>query len=233
VAGLKVGELVISFEDVIEVGDFSVSLSTLSSSPSHSVFPTLAYPYSLPVLGSPLFVTIQTTTSFRGPALVSLRYTIMEYDPKIPLRFFAAQGTLKSPFRDITASAGRGSMYTSGYRSGFSEFVLALDLRLLSNVIDVKFSELDSALNAQDDTMEPNRAQELHYYLNYARDAWRRRLVKKSIDYLGLFSLSVKEGAADGEIPDSYNDPTNPVGNVAGDLFARAQTSLFSLKLVK
>src|SRR5436309_12134573 len=65
-SGLKVGELVISFEDVIEAGDFSISLSTLSASPSRSVLPSLVIPYSLPVLGSPLFITIQTTTSFRG-----------------------------------------------------------------------------------------------------------------------------------------------------------------------
>jgi hypothetical protein len=230
-AGVKLGELVISFEDVINVGDFSVTLSSLSTSPSRSVLPSLVVPYSLPVLGSPLFITIQTTTSFRGPALVTLRYTIMEYDPKIPLRFFAAQGTLKSPFRDITASAGRGSMYTTGYRSGFSEFVLALDLRFLSNVIDTKFTELDQALQSQASFIEPARANELRNYLSASRDAWRRRQVKKSLDYLGLFSQSVKAGASADQIPDTYNDPANPVGNVAGDLFARAQTTIFSLKL--
>lgn len=234
VSGISVGQLILNFEDVIEVGDFSVELSASSGSPSGSVLPGLVVPYSLPLLNSPLFITINTNTSFRGPVEIVLRLYLLEYNPTIPLRLFAAAGTIGSIYRDITAYAGSGSMYTRGYRNGFSEFVIALDGRLLSNVIENKFAELTEALNSKASIMPLDRAEELRGYLQQAREAWNRGEVDDSIESLEEdFIESVREGASNGEIPNSFNDPTNPHGNVAGDLLARAKTTLFSLKLAR
>jgi hypothetical protein len=61
----------------------------------------------------------------------------------------------------------------------------------------------------------------------------RINLLNQTLDDLNNFVLSVNEGAALGQIPNSFNDPANPAGNVAGELFARAQTEAFSVKLTQ
>lgn len=233
VAGLEIGELVLSFEDVIELGEFSIQLSKSSSSPSGSILPALVTPVRLPLLNSPLFITVNTSTSFRGPALLTLRIYALDYLPQVPLRFFGAAGTSGSLYRDFTSTTGRGSMYASGYRSGFSEFVLALDLRLLANIIDIKYVELGRALYEQRNTMPREVAFELARLLARSVQAWERRAIEEAIKQLEDFISKTKHHASEGEIPYTYNDPTNPFGNVGGDLIARAKTQVFSLKLAR
>jgi hypothetical protein len=233
VAGLEVGELVLSFEDVIELGEFSIQLSNSSSSPSGSILPSLVTAARLPLLNSPLFITVNTTTSFRGPALLTLRIYALEYLPQVPLRFFGAAGTRGSLYRDFTSTAGRGSMYASGYRSGFSEFVLALDLRLLANIIDTKFQELEQALYDQRNTMPRNVAMDLGRCILRAHQAWEQGDKQESINQLEKCIKRTRDYADLDEIPFSYNDPANPFGNVGSDLIARSKTTIFSIKLAR
>ena len=244
VGNLTVGELVVSFENIIKVGDFSVTL--WSKSPSSSVFPSQVTPYSLPTLNSPLFVKVTTTSSFCGPATVFLRTVLLEYNSRVPLRLFAADGTYRSAFRDITASTGKGSMYTNGYRAGFSEFVIALDQRPNQVVTDLKVFELDQALEAHRSVIDPERYTILRGLLDQIiqtllklvsnvlgllGNVLKLNLLNQALNDLNEFIVEVREGASLGEIPDTYNDPTNPYGNVAGDLFSRAQTAAFSVKI--
>jgi hypothetical protein len=244
VGKITVGELVVSFENVIKVGDFWVTLS--STSPSSSVFPRNVTPYTLPQINSPLFIKIETTSSFRGPATVFLRTVLLDYNSQVPLRLFAAEGTYRSAFRDITASTGKGSMYTNGYRAGFSEFVIALDKRPGQFVTDLKVFELNQALEAHRSVIDPDRYKILRGLLDkliqtvlrltasvlaLLGDVLKINLLNQALTELNQFIVAVREGASLGEIPDTFNDPTNPDGNVAGDLFSRAQTAAFSVKI--
>ena len=233
VAGLEIGELVLSFEDVIEVGEFSIQLTKSSSSPSGSILPGLVTAARLPLLNSPLFITVNTTTSFRGPALLTLRIYALDYLPQVPLRFFGAAGTTGSLYRDFTSTSGRGSMYASGYRAGFSEFVLALDLRLLANTIETKFDELGRALYDQRNTMSQDVAYDLGRCILRARQAWERRDMQESLSQLERCIKRTRDYADDDEVPFSYNDPSNPFGNVGADLIARCKTTIFSIKLTR
>ena len=233
VAGVEIGELALSFEDVIEVGEFSIQLAQSSSSPSGSILPGMVTAARLPLLNSPLFITVNTTTSFRGPALLTLRIYALAYLPQVPLRFFGDAGPRGSLYRDFTSTSGRGSMYASGYRAGFSEFVLALDLRLLGSVVDTKFEELEQALYDQRNTMPPHVASDLGRCIQRAHQAWKSRDKEESVRQLEICIKRTREYADDDEIPFSYNDPTNPFGNVGADLIARCKTNIFSIKLTR
>lgn len=247
IGDIDVGELVISFEDVLEVGDFSISLRQTLDDGTQSVsellggitgltsslLPAGVVPLNLPLLNSPLVVTVETTTSFRGPAHVTLRLFLLEYDKRIPFRLFCTTNSLLSPFRDITASTGKGSMYTSGYRKGFSEFLVALDLRRLNTVIGIKFEELNDALDSGAPDISPDTLADLGDYLWQAERSWSRGNAARALDLITRFSDAVKQGAAQGQIPNTHNDPSNPAGNVAGELFAGAQTLMFSLRLAQ
>jgi len=244
VLGTSIGQVIVSFEDRIKPGKTTVDVSASLSSPSGSVFPAGVSPYSLPLLPGtgiavpgislPVYITIKTAAGFRGPAKVGLHLEVLEYNPSLPLRLFVSDGTLGSLFKDITAYQGPGSMYTSGYRDAFSEFVIAWDGRSLADVINSKFGDIDSYLSTNSNLIAPDRYQDLRDRLEDALQAyyWQGD-AQESIDDLEQFIDSVRTAIALNEMPATFNDPLNPYPNVAGGLIMRSETTVFSLGLLR
>jgi len=233
ILGTSIGQVIVSFEDRIHPGAISVDVSASLVSPSGSVFPTRVSPFALPGVSLPVYITIKTKAGFRGPAKVSLHLELMDYNPRLPLRLFVADGTLGSRFRDITAYQGPGSMYTNGYRDGFSEFIIAWDGRAPAAVINSKFGDIDDYLTAQRSLIAPARYQDLSVLLDAANQAYRRRDFAGAIDDLERFVDSVRAAITLDEMPATFNDPLNPYPNVAGGLIMLAETTAFSLGLLK
>jgi len=227
--------VIVSFEDRISAGNTTVGVSI--TSPSGSVFPQGVSPFSLPVLppwiNVPVYITIKTAVGFRGPAKVGLHLEVLDYNPSLPLRLFVSEGTLGSEFKDITAYYGPGSMYTSGYRDAFSEFVIAWDGRASGDVINTKFVDINNYLIANRDLITPDRYQELQVLLEEANEAYHQNNVPESLNDLEQFINSVRRAIALNEMPDTFNDPLNPYPNVAGGLIMRSETTEFSLGLLQ
>ena len=235
VFGFSIGQVIVSFEDRISAGKTTVDASI--TSPSGSVFPQGVSPFSLPVLppwiNVPVYITIKTAVGFRGPAKVGLHLEALDYNPSLPLRLFVSDGTLGSEFKDITAYCGPGSMYTSGYRDAFSEFVIAWDSRPLASVINYKWPDICNYLTVNRNLIAPERYQDLVEHLRQANAAYRHRDIEGSISQLEQFIDSVRAAIRLNEMPATFNDPLNPYPNVAGGLIMRAETEAFSVGLAK
>jgi hypothetical protein len=233
VLGISIGQVIVGFEDRINPGNITLEVNASLTSPSRSILPPGVSPYSLPLINLPVFITIKTTTAFRGPARVSLHLEVLNYNPSLPLRLFAASGTSGSLFQDITAYRGPGSMYTRGYRDGFSEFIIAWDGRALTNVIDSKFDNMENYLAAHQNVIAPHRYMDLQFFLEDATLAYylRHDVFGSMID-LEQFTDLVRVAIKANEMPCTYNDPLNPYPNVAGGLIMLAETTAFSLGLV-
>jgi len=231
VLGRSIGQVIVGFEDRISPGEITVDVRASLISPSGSVFPPGVSPFSLPGIGLPVYITIRTTAGFRGPATVSLHLEILDYNPALPLRLFVADGTPGSLFKDITAYQGPGSMYTGGYRDGFSEFIIAWDGRATPDVINFKFTDIDNYLTANRNLINPDRYQKLRDRLNGALLAYQQQNILQSIGELEEFVNSVRTAITLNEMPATFNDPLNPYPNVAGGLIMRAETNIFSLGL--
>jgi len=235
VLGIGIGQAIISFEDRISAGNTTVEVSL--TSPSGSTFPQGVSPFSLPVLSPwinvPVYITIKTAVGFRGPAKVALHLEVLDYNPTLPLRLFVSDGTLGSQFKDITAYCGPGSMYTSGYRDAFSEFVIAWDGRSPGDVINSKLADISNYLATNRNLIVPERYQKLQDHLEAAIQAYQQNNVPESLNDLELFISSVRRSIALNEMPATFNDPLNPYPNVAGGLIMRSETAVFSLGLLK
>ena len=234
VLGVSIGQVVVSFEDRISPGKTTVDVSL--TSPSGSTFPPGVAPFEIPVLPGinvPVYITIKTAIGFRGPAKVGLHLEVLDYDPSLPLRLFVSNGTLGSRFKDITAYCGPGSMYTSGYRDAFSEFVIAWDSRPLASVINYKWPDIGNYLTVNRNLIAPERYQDLVEHLRQANAAYRHRDIEGSISQLEQFIDSVRAAIRLNEMPATFNDPLNPYPNVAEGLIMRAETEAFSVGLAK
>src|SRR5437762_451874 len=235
VFGFSIGQVIVSFEDRISAGKTTVDASI--TSPSGSVFPQGVSAFSLPVLppwiSVPVYITIKTAVGFRGPAKVGLHLEVLDYNPSLPLRLFVSEGTLGSEFKDITAYYGPGSMYTSGYRDAFSEFVIAWDARAPGRVIGSKIADMATYLAANRSLIAPERYQKLQDHLEAAIQSYQQNNVTESLNDLELFISSVRRAITLNEMPATFNDPLNPYPNVAGGLIMRSETAGFSLGLLK
>jgi len=235
VFGFSIGQVIVSFEDRISAGKTTVDASI--TSPSGSVFPQGVSAFSLPVLppwiSVPVYITIKTAVGFRGPAKVGLHLEVLDYNPSLPLRLFVSDGTLGSEFKDITAYYGPGSMYTSGYRDAFSEFVIAWDGRASGDVVNTKFTDINNYLTTNRNLIAPARYQKLQVRLEEANQAYQQNNVPESLNDLEAFISSVRRAIALNEMPATFNDPLNPNPNVAGGLIMRSETTEFSLGLLK
>jgi len=100
-------------------------------------------------------------------------------------------------------------------------------------VINSKFGDIDDYLTAQRSLIAPARYQDLSVLLDAANQAYRRRDFAGAIDDLERFVDSVRAAITLDEMPATFNDPLNPYPNVAGGLIMLAETTAFSLGLLK
>lgn len=230
---ITIGQVIVSFEDRISAGNISVDVETSLASPSGSFFPAGVSPFALPGIGAPVFITIKTTAGFRGPAKVTLHLEVLDYNPSLPLRLFVADGTFGGIFSDITAYQGPGSMYTSGYRDGFSEFVIAWDSRTTDEAIESKLRDLRDYLRSNRNLMDYDRYENLRNLSQDALQAYKKGNAAEAIEDLENFVNSCQAAISLNQMPSTFNDPLNPYPNVAGGLIMRAETAVFSLSLVQ
>jgi hypothetical protein len=179
--------------------------------------------------GLPLLVTIEPPAegglTFTGVATIELHTHDLAYSPSLLL--FKSSGG--GPFLDITQSVGMGSHRVRGSSGGFSEFLILADTRLISGVVDGKFQRVAALLDAHEDTMPAELADELAGHLLAAQTAWSLGDALGAIDDVNAFTDAVK-AASGSSIPDVWRS-SRDLTNVAGELRSAAGTLRFSLSL--
>src|SRR5262249_53000669 len=83
--------------------------------------------------------------AFHGVYTFSFHTHLLFLDPTQPLSLLKAYDGM--PFADITKSEGIGSYRDDGSGGDFSEFLIALDLRPIDDVINGKFTALQALLD--------------------------------------------------------------------------------------
>jgi hypothetical protein len=173
----------------------------------------------------PLLVTIEPPVT---GTLVQHRVTHVElhthalsYTAGSPLRLFKAP--LNGPFRDITESVQPGSVRTRGTTPGWSQFIIIVDLRPTSSVIEEKFVYLQNQVNL----LSATEAAPLQSYLNTAHVAVANGDYDDAVVALDSFSARVSQRAGT-YIPDPWRSARD-VSNNAGELLCGANTLAFSI----
>lgn len=173
----------------------------------------------------PLMITVEPPTlgglSFQRRVHVEVHTHALAYTAGSRFRLFKAP--LDGAFRDVTQAVEPGSVRTRGTTGGFSQFLVALDLRPTDLVVAQKIAwlrgqiallpALEAApLNAQLDAVELALGDEHYADAIGSIDAMRAR-------------VSARAGTT---IPDQWR-ATRDVANVAGELLSGLDTLAFSI----
>lgn len=177
----------------------------------------------------PLLVTIEPPVngglSFRRTGRYQLHTHALVYSAGSNLRVFKAQ--LGAPFRDTTEEIASGSVRANSRYGGFSQFLVAIDLRSTSSVVDEKIAFLRGRI-----AMLPKREQgELTKLLNTAESAIGSRKFSTAITAIDSFTARVTSRAGTW-IADEWRATRN-VENDAGELLAGAATLKFSVNYLR
>ncbi|MEX0735202.1 MAG: DUF6689 family protein [Steroidobacteraceae bacterium] len=223
--------LTIEFENVVGLSADNLGLSAQLVDPLSPGFVSrLGTGVSLPA-AFPLVVKISPPAngglSFSGVVAVELYTHDLQYTVGSPLRIFSAPDG--GSFSDITNFVGSGSIRTGGSKPDFSEFIIAADTRLLSSVIQSKYTKLSSILNQHAATMGSSLYAELSSLYNASQNAYAGGNLVAAIEYLEAFSERVV-AASGNELPDVWRS-SKDLTNVAGSLRAAAATLRYSLTL--
>ena len=172
-----------------------------------------------PPAGSPL--------SFAGVYTLELHTHDLIYVTNCPLRLFKAP--LGGVFEDITASMGAGSYRVRGTSGGFSQFLILVEGRLPTAVVDLKLATLEDLVEEHWEELPGAVAAEIQSLLD---DAWAHY----ALGEYAAASLSVEDlGQAVLEssppIPNVWR-ASRDLTNASGELRAAASTLRFSLALL-
>lgn len=187
----------------------------------------------VPALAFPMMITIEPKAdsgfSFSGLATVDIHTHNLEYTAGTPLRFFKAP--LNGEFKDITVTMGAGSYRVRGATGGFSQFIIAADLRASLVVVNNKFNDLQTALNDFAAQIDSDVYTQLLQDLADINQLILLQEYNAASNKLNAFKRSVNDNRGN-NIPDVWRS-SRDIRNVAGELIAYANTLRFSLRLVK
>lgn len=234
IAGTYEAALTIEFEDAVGLTADNLGLSAeLISITNSSLINRLPEPSLMGIAGGfPVRLTIDPPASggfsFSGVASVELYTHNLNYDPAVPLRLFSAEAG--GGFRDITETVTGGSHRTRGSKGDWSEFLIVLDGRSTTSVIQTKFDRVNDLLNTYQGDLPSSLHTALDGLLGDAENAFDNGDITKAIDNVEQFSEAVGDAADDGEVPNVWRSARD-IENVAGLLRAGASTLRFSLTL--
>lgn len=185
---------------------------------------------SLPA-GFPMMITIEPPANqglaFEGIASVSIHTHNLEYSPNTPLRLFKAP--LGGEFRDVTVSTGAGSYRARATTGTFSQFLVVVDLRTVTQVIQTKSARLDTLFNQYQSQIDPALALTLQGQINQANAAITAVDYTEALNQLKQFKMTL-ENADNSLIPKVWRS-SRDITNVAGELIAQADTLSYSLRI--
>lgn len=225
-------DLSLEFEDVVglHAGALGVSARVMSPLDVMALLPRFpggsatSIPSTFPVLLQ-IEATPSSALAMAGIVTISLHTHNLTLNVTSPLGLYSASSG--GPFREITRSVGIGSYRVDGSGGGFSEFVIAADLRPLETVIAGKFNAVQQALTDYASSIPANVLTLLQAQLGLAQSLYGAGLLKVAIAAVAGFGHLVKEHSG-GEIPDVWR-ANGDTTNVAGLLRSGADSLRFSL----
>ena len=221
----------LSFEDVSGLNLLSLGLSVQLVNPLDPAF-RARLPAGTGLSALPVLVRIEPPAwgglSFRGVVSLDVHTHLLPYLPASPLRIFSAP--LGGPFRDITAEMGPGSYRARSITGGFSEFLIAIDLRPINQVIATKLGALEDLLDGYEGTMSGAIYDDLEERLEDIEADIAGNDLAGAIAGIDGFLEEVEDHSGGTGIPNVWRAARDRQ-NVAGYLRSAALTLRFSLVL--
>jgi hypothetical protein len=183
------------------------------------------------VSGFPVIVSVTPKPDagfgFEGPAMIEVYTKAIHYDPAIPMRLFTshAGGT----FEDITTLTSSGSYRARGNTGRFSDFIILLDNRDDSVVMNDKLQKLTNIVSENQNALSP-----VIYSLIDTSITNISRAVSVA-DYSTALvmvdrAISLVESADDADIPNVWRS-SGDIANVQGELLSGLKTLRYSLRV--
>ena len=183
------------------------------------------------VSGFPVIVSVTPKPDagfgFEGPAMIEVYTKAIHYDPAIPMRLFTshAGGT----FEDITTLTSSGSYRARGNTGRFSDFIILLDNRDDSVVMNDKLQKLTNIISENQNALSP-----VIYSLIDTSITNISRAVSVA-DYSTAMvmvdrAISLVESADDADIPNVWRS-SGDIANVQGELLSGLKTLRYSLRV--
>ena len=222
-------DLSVKFECVVGLNANALSLSASVVSPKDAILASrLGSAASIPA-AFPVLVKIEPTASsalaFEGVYNLSIYTSNLTLGANSPLRLYRSPAG--GSFQDMTGYLQAGSVRAGGSGPGFSEFLIAADVRPIDAVIVGKFDALQGQLTANSSAISQPVAADLQQRLNAARAAYNTGAIAAAIDGVNGFAGAVKSQSGEA-IPNVWRANGGPT-NVAGILRASADTLKYSL----
>ncbi|MDA3935192.1 MAG: hypothetical protein PF630_12835 [Gammaproteobacteria bacterium] len=232
-AGVLDASLTIRFEqavglsaDALGVSARLVGLSSMAKLQSRFPDPdAITMPAAFPLLIS-INPSAGHGLTFAGIVDIELYTTTLQYILGTPLRLFSSSnGEL---FRDITEEISSGSYRVRGSGGQFSEFLIASDLRPLTDVALRKFDRLEQISLTSVDVAA---AQSIADLIANAKNNWMNGQLSSAISDLRELDAFVIEAAASGDVPNVWH-AGGATRNVAGMLRANAKTLRYTIGMM-
>ena len=229
--GMLAADLSIVFESVVGLDPAALVLTAQLVDPLTlgSRLPgggAVGVPQALPIV----FRIEPSRTSrlaFHGVATISLHTHNLTLQLNPPLGLYSSP--TGGAFREITTSTGIGSYRAGGSTGGFSEFVVAIDLRPIDTVIVEKLARLESLLLTHVPAIAPEVLGDLQHRFEQIQLLYQSGDLPAAIAASTAFAGAVK-AASGSAIPDMWVAHDSVV-NVAGQLRSAAETLRYSLTL--
>jgi hypothetical protein len=229
--GLVAADLSIVFESVVGLNPTALALTAqlvnpITLAPRLPAGGGVIVPAAFPVL-----IRIEPTQSsalaFRGIATISMHTHNLTLQLNPPLGLYSAP--TGGAFREITTSTGIGSYRAGASTGGFSEFVVALDLRPIDTAIGEKFDRLTSLLSTHASSIAPDVLADLQNRFGQIQSFYQTGALTAAVTASTAFADAV-EAASGRAIPDAWR-AHDILANVAGQLRSAAETLRYSLTL--
>lgn len=182
----------------------------------------------------PVLVRIEPSSTsdftFQGAWTLEMTTDSLEHSTRSPFRILqAARGT---PFSDITSSLGGGGLRLQGTGAGFSEFVIASDLRPAARVAAAKLARLQLLLD-QFGSSFPSLSSEFQALLAAVRTALEAGELSQAIG--STFALLRRlDQAAGQQIPDvSRPNQASPAGLLGSAAVSLRQSLVLARQLAE
>lgn len=238
-------ELTIRFEQVVGLSLENLGLSIhlvdpldpglLSRLPSVNLAGTgllgssaLAVPGAFPVL-----IRVEPPASgglaFEGIVEVEIYTLNLRYTPGSPIRLFSAPSS-SAPFQDITDMLSGGSVRTRSGGGHFSDFMIVLESRSLTTVVEEKFDRIDALLGEHAAAIDPVLLGDLADLVDQAYLAWDQGQPGQAMQFISSFQGLSKQAADSGQLDNVWRSARD-IRNIDGELRSAARTLRFSLSL--
>lgn len=237
-AEVKIGNVLLPVADVSLDFDDASSLNTSSLGVTAQLVSVLdgALLSRLPDLNLteltgalPLLLTIEPPANgglrFRNTGRMEIHTHLLPYTTGSSLRVFKAP--LLGRFRDVTEEIAKGSVRARTRYGGFSQFLILIDLRPTSLVIDEKIGWLRTRIAA----LPAGEGPAFTALLDQAEAAADARDFAAALSAIDAFSARAQERAGI-YIPNEWR-ATKDTANHAGELIAGASTLRFSVAYLR